>query len=293
MKKVVIAGGTGFIGTYLSQRFLEKGFFVKIVSRTSELTSWNDSDLKKVLEGAEMIINLSGRNINCRHTVTNCKEIIDSRINTTNMIGEAIMSCENPPKLWINASATGIYRSSIHHPMTEMETEIGTDFLAKVVSVWEKTFFDFKLPITRQIALRTSVVLGKNGGALSPLVWLTRFRLGGMQGDGNQLFSWIHIEDYFRVLLFVLENESIAGVINCTSPEPLSNRLLMRTLRRIMHVRIGLNAPEFAIKVAAKFIGTEPELILNSSYVLPKRLVDAGFKFSFPKLSLALDELLN
>ena len=159
--------------------------------------------------------------------------------------------------------------------------------------IWEKTFFDFQLSDTRQVALRTSVVMGKNGGALTPLVWLTRFGLGGRQANGNQMFSWIHIEDYFRVLLFVLENETLTGVINCTSPEPLSNRLFMRTLRRIMHVRIGLNAPEFAIKIGAKLIGTEPELILNSSYVIPKRLVDAGFKFSFPKLSLALDELLN
>jgi uncharacterized protein (TIGR01777 family) len=293
MKKVVIAGGTGFIGTYLSQRFLEKGYFEKIVSRNSELVSWNENDLKRVLEGAELVINLAGKNINCRHTDSNRKAIIDSRINTTRMIGNAIQACENPPKLWINASAVGIYKPSVHRGMTEDETETGTDFPAQVVTAWEKTFFDFKLTKTRQIALRTSVVLGKNGGALTPLIWLTRFGLGGMQGKGNQVFSWIHIEDYFRVLLFAIENTNLSGVINCTSPEPLPNRLFMRTLRRIMHIRIGLNAPELAIKLGAKLIGTEPELILNSSYIVPKRLVDAGFKFSFPQLSLALDELLN
>jgi uncharacterized protein (TIGR01777 family) len=293
MKKVVIAGGTGFIGKYIAQRFLEKGYFVKIVSREPDQTSWNENDLKKVLEGAELIINLAGKNINCRHTEANRKAIIDSRISTTQMIGLAIKACKNPPKLWINASANGIYLPSVNHAMSESETTFGTNFLAEVVSAWEKSFFDFQLIETRQIALRTSVVLGKNGGALTPLIWLTRFGLGGHQANGNQQFSWIHIEDYFRVLIFALENETLVGVINCTSPEPLPNRLFMRTLRCIMHVRIGLNSPEFAIKLAAKIIGTEPELILNSSCVVPKRLIDAGFKFSFPKLSLALDELLN
>jgi len=292
MKKIVISGGTGFIGTYLTKRFKEKGYFVRIISRSQNSIPWDEQEIAKVLEDSELIINLAGKTINCRYTDQNKKEIVDSRVNSTLMIGNAIKACKVPPKLWINASATGIYSSTNPILATEGSTSLGTDFLAEVVKIWEQTFFDFKLSNTRQIALRTSVVLGKNGGALKPLALLTRLRLGGMQGSGNQKMSWIHMEDYFRILLFALENNSLKGIINATSPEPISNKLFMSTLRKTLHIRFGLNAPEIAIRLGSKLIGIEPELILNNSYVEPKRLIDTGFSFTFPKLSLALDELL-
>jgi uncharacterized protein (TIGR01777 family) len=291
MKKIVIAGGTGFIGAYISQRFREKGYFVKIISRGENYVPWIEKKMVNVLEEAELVINLAGKTINCRYTEQNKKAIIDSRVTSTSMIGKAISLCEIPPKLWINASATGIYNSAILKPANEDEKILGDNFLADVVRSWEQALFNFKFPKTRQIALRTSVVLGKNGGALKPLSLLTKLRLGGMQGDGKQMMSWIHIEDYFRILLYAMENESFTGIVNATSPEPISNKLFMSTMRKILHIRHGLNAPEFAIRLSAKFIGIEPELILNSSWVEPKRLIDAGFIFTFPKLSLALDDL--
>lgn len=292
MKKIVIAGGTGFIGNYLTKRFAEKGYFVKIIARSPGCVPWNVPEMIKVLDGAELVVNLAGKSINCRYTEANKKEIVDSRVNSTRMIGMTIQMCKNPPKLWINASATGIYNSNGIGPATEYNFTVGNDFLAEVVEVWEQTFFEFKNSQTRQIALRTSVVLGRNGGALKPLALLTRLGLGGMQGDGKQMISWIHIEDYFRILIFVLENDSLSGIINATSPEPLSNKLFMSTIRKILHVRYGLNAPAFAIKFVSKLIGVESTLILNSSNVVPLRIQDAGFSFTFPKLSLALDELL-
>ncbi len=293
MKKVIIAGGTGFIGSYLKTRFIENGYDVFLVSRLPDHIQWEVDELSHELEGAELVINLAGKSINCRHTPKNQEVIIQSRIESTTMIGNAIQKCKNPPKLWINASATGIYQASEIKSMTEDETELGNDFLDEVVTKWEKSFFEFQFSATRQIALRTSVVLGKNGGALSPLVQLTRFGLGGKQASGKQMFSWIHLEDYFRIIQFALQNKNLEGFLNCTSPEPLSNKNFMGILRKILHVSIGLPAPKLAIQFAAMIIGTEPELILISSYVTPKRLTEAGFSFRFPSLNSALINLLN
>jgi uncharacterized protein len=293
MKKVVLTGGTGFIGKYVAKRFRESGFQVVIVSREGGDASWNHTDLKEALDGAELVLNLAGKSINCRHNQENKRLILNSRLNTTQQIGLVINDCATKPKLWVNASAVGIYKPTMIKPATEDDSELGTDFLAEVVCQWENKFFDFKFPETRQIVLRTSVVLGRDGGALKPLILLSRFGLGGKQADGMQMFSWIHEEDYFQILLFLIHNPTINKVINCTSPNPVSNKDFMQTLRKIMHVLIGLPAPKFAIQLGAKVIGTEPELILNSSFVIPKRLLDTGFEFKFPTVDLALNDLIS
>jgi len=293
MKKVIIAGGTGFIGSYLKKRFERKGYRVLIVSREPGYVAWNPAELVDALEGAELILNLAGKSINCRHTEVNQQAIIASRVNATNAVGNAIKMCDKPPKLWVNASATGIYKPSFNHAMCEDELNLGTDFLSEVVRKWEAAFFGYKFPETRQVALRTSVVLGSTGGALEPLVKLTRYGLGGRQGNGKQLFSWIHEEDYFRILLFLLENTLLNGVINCTAPTPVSNNELMYTLRNKLHVNIGLCAPKQFVKLGALLMGMESELILNSSFVVPKRLLDAGYQFYYPTLDLALIDLLR
>ena len=293
MKKVVIAGGTGFIGTYIARRFQESGYQVLIVSRLPEHVSWKPIELIEALEGAELLINLAGKSINCLYNEENKRAITESRIYTTLWLGNALLACEKPPKLWINTSATGIYKPSVEHMMTEDETELGDDFLAEVVSQWEKTFFAFQLPETRQVALRTSVVLGRNGGALKPLITLSRFWLGGKQADGKQIFSWIHEEDYFRILMYLFENNSISGIVNCSSPHPLSNKDFMQYLREALHVAVGIPAPEFAIKLGSKLIGMEPELILNSVNVYPKKLLEAGFRFSYPDVDKAFENILK
>ena len=293
MKKIIIAGGTGFIGNYLATRFLEAGYTVFLVSRLSSHLQWDVNELLDAFEGAELVLNLAGKSINCRHTLSNREAILSSRIETTTMIGKAINNCKNAPELWINASATGIYKPSEIKPMTEDEMDLGTDFLAEVTKKWEEKFYSFNLLKTRQIALRTSVVLGKNGGALSPLVHLTRFALGGTQASGRQMISWIHIEDYFQIILFAMQNKNLQGVLNCTSPEPVSNKHFMKELCNTMRVPIALPAPEIAIRFGAMLVGTEPELILNSSYIVPKRLDEAGFKFIFQDISSALKNILT
>lgn len=293
MKKVVIAGGTGFIGNYIANRFKEDGYEVLIVSRTPGHVSWNPIELEKAIENSELVINLAGKSINCKHNEENKKALLDSRIEPTIWIGNAILACEKPPKLWINASAAGIYKPSMIHAASEDENNLGTSFLSELVKIWEKTFFGFTRPETRQIALRTSVVLGKNGGALKPLVSLSKFGLGGKQASGKQKISWIHIEDYFRILLFLVEYPTLTGVINCTSPYPISNKSVMHAIRQTLHVPIGIPAPEFAIRLGAKLIGTEPSLLLDSSYIVPKRLLGAGFHFTFSKLKKALSDILE
>lgn len=293
MRKIVIAGGTGFIGSYLVERFRAYGFEVEIISRSANGVNWNEKELLSVLEGAEVVLNLAGKNINCRLNPINKEAIINSRVDSTILIGNAIEQCQQPPLLWINASATGIYDSSGKYPATENKYTKGNSFLSEVVEEWENAFFKYRLPATRQVALRTSVVLGAGGGALQPLARLSKWFLGGTQGSGKQMMSWIHIEDYFRILLFFMEKVSLEGVVNCTSPKPVANKLFMYTFRRKLKRSFGLPAPAFAIKIAAGIIGVDPGLILDSSHVKPEKLLNEGYQFVYPTLDLALTDLLR
>ncbi len=292
MQKIVIAGGTGFIGSYLEERFKKSGYRVLLVSRQEPHVPWQHSELTKAVNEAALVLNLAGTSINCRHNAINKKAILQSRISSTQMIGNAILASKIPPKLWINASAAAIYKQSEDKAMTEDETDLSNDFLADVVHQWEQKFFSFQLPSTRKVALRTSLVLGKEGGALKPLLTLSQFGLGGTQASGNQIMSWIHIEDYFRIVLFLLEHEGIYGVYNCSSPNPVSNKEFMSTIRRILNIPIGLPAPAWIIGIGARIIGTESSLILNSSYLLPKKLMNSKFRFTYPELEKALFNLL-
>jgi len=291
MKKIAIAGGTGFIGTYLVKRFREMNYEVVFISRHSLYKSTTENQLSGILEGAEVLINLAGKTINCRHTKNNKKEILSSRIDSTNSLGQAIKECKTPPKVWINASAAGIYKPSNVIISDEKTKELATDFLATVVKEWENTFFDFSFNTTRQIAIRTAVVLGKNGGALKPLTLLTKMGLGGKQGNGKQMFSWIHIEDYFQQLIFLMNHTNISGPVNFTAPKPITNRDFMYSLRHALHVEIGIPAPSFAIKIGALIIGTESSLILDSSNVIPQKLLENGYTFQFPTIDKALDNI--
>lgn len=290
---ILIAGGTGFIGTYLKKRFEEKGENVKLVSRTGIDVPWVHQSLVDELEHTDMVINLAGKTINCRHTGENKKMILDSRIKATSLLGNAIAACKNPPLLWVNASASAIYKSDTIAPATETSEHLADDFLADVVRRWETDFFSFKLPSTRQIALRTSVVLGRSKGAFPSLLRLTRLGLGGKVGNGKQIFSWIHIGDYFRIVEFLIQNDSITGVVNCTSPAPLSNAALMKEMRSKVKIPFGLPAPEFAVRIGAFFIGTESSLLLDSTNFFPERLLNAGFKFKFGDISTAISDLVS
>lgn len=293
-RKVVLAGGTGFIGQYLEKKLVALGIEVYIISRQSPHIAWDDHQgIVQALDGAEMVINLAGKSVNCRYNEQNKREIMNSRIETTQILGNAILACEHPPALWINSSTATIYRHAEDRPMTETKGEIGSGFSVDVAKAWEDAFFSFSLPHTRQAALRIAIVLGPGGGVMTPFKNLVRFGLGGHQGSGKQMFSWIHVEDLFQIILFIQEWESLEGVFNCTSPNPVTNRELMATMRKVMHRKGGLPASTWMLNLGAKVIRTEPELVLKSRWVIPNRLIKEGFMFKYGRLEQALQHILH
>ncbi len=293
-KKIVLAGGTGFVGKYLQQKYTALGYEVIIISRGEKYVAWSNSTaIINSLEHAEILINLAGKSVDCRYNEKNKKEIYDSRIDTTSTLGEAILQCKNPPPLWINSSTATIYRHAEDRPMTEAGGEIGSGFSVGIATAWEKIFFDFSLHKTRQVALRMAIVLGKDGGVIHPLKTLVRFGLGGKQGKGKQMFSWIHIEDVFRCIGFVHQNNFISGAINVSAPNPVTNNTFMQVLRKTMRMPFGLPTPAWLLKIGAVIIKTETELILKSRWVIPQKLMDWNFSFTFKTLDKALENILQ
>lgn len=293
MRKMVLAGGTGFIGTYLERKFADLGYRTVMISRRPGHVSWQDKPgIVQALENADLLINLAGKSVDCRYHSKNKEEIVRSRTETTELLGNALLSCDNPPPLWINASTATIYRHAEDRPMTEESGELGSGFSVEVAKAWERSLFSFQLPATRQAALRIAIVLGRDGGVMTPYKNLVRFGLGGVQGSGNQMFSWIHVEDLFRIIRFLQEREDLCGVFNCSAPRPVTNIELMSRLRSAMNRKAGLPSPRWLLEVGAFLIRTETELILKSRWVLPERLENEGYKFAFDTIENALQDVL-
>ncbi|WP_375560829.1 TIGR01777 family oxidoreductase [Bernardetia sp. OM2101] len=291
-KKVVLAGGTGFVGKYLQKKFSELGYEVIIIARNTPVNWKNPDEITEALEHSEMLINLAGKSVDCRYNEKNKTEILLSRTETTKILGEAIQNCKFPPKIWFNSSTATIYRHAEDRAMTEKNGEIGTGFSVGIATAWEKKFFSFELEKTRQIALRMAIVLGKGGGVIPPFKNIVRFGLGGKQGNGNQMFSWLHIHDLYRMILFLQENSTLEGVFNCSSPNPVKNRELMQVFREKMNIPFGIPTPKFLLEIGAFMIRTETELLLKSRWVIPERLQNEGFEFEYPDLGKAIDESL-
>ncbi|OAB36692.1 epimerase [Paenibacillus macquariensis subsp. defensor] len=293
-KKVILAGGTGFIGQYLEEKFSKLGYDVKIISRQVGHISWNHTtEIVDAINHSELLINLAGKSVDCRYNAKNKHEIMNSRTETTNILGNAILTCDNPPSLWINSSTATIYRHAEDRPMTEDHGEIGSGFSVDVAKAWENAFFSFDLPNTRQVALRIAIVLGENGGVMTPFKNLVRFGLGGPQGPGTQRFSWIHIEDVYQIMLFLKDHEELSGVFNCSAPYPVTNRELMSHLRQVMNVKVGLASPKWLLEMGSIIIKTETELVLKSRWVIPERLEREGYKFRYRTLDTALQQILK
>ncbi|MFD2915981.1 TIGR01777 family oxidoreductase [Psychroserpens luteus] len=299
MTTITIAGGSGFLGQVLEDYFTKKGDTVYILTRTVKRKNniyWNAKDLEdwtKTLEQTDVLINLTGKSVDCRYTEDNKQQILNSRIDSTHALGLAINLCENPPKIWFNSSTATIYRHSTDKQMTEATGEIGDNFSMNIAKSWEKAFYSITNPKTRKIALRTSIVMGKHGGATEPLKNLVKFGLGGRQASGNQKVSWIHELDFARAIEFLIDNEKLDGNFNLAVPKPTDNKTLMSSFRKVMHVPFGIPQPEWLIKFGAKLIGTEPELVLKSRNVIPERLLNSGFKFIHSDIEIALDDLIN
>lgn len=295
MKTIIIAGGNGFLGKVLENYFSQKGYEIKILTRNPRAENhiyWDGKELgnwTKSLENAEAVINLAGKSVDCRYTEANKKEIHDSRIDSTNILGLAINLCDNPPKFWLNSSTSTIYKDSYTKEMTEENGDIGNDFSMNIARSWEKAFTDITNPKTKKIVLRTSIVLGKKGGAFIPLKRLVQFGLGGKQWHGKQKVSWIHEKDFARAVEFLI-SKHLEGTFNIVSPKPTDNKTLMKTIRKVLKVPFGISHPKWLLKLGAKIIGTETELVLKSRNVIPEKLQTLGFGYKYPNLE---DAILN
>lgn len=302
MKKLIIAAGTGFLGQVLINHFKNSYSEIVVLTRgKSEVknkikyVNWNAksfSGWEKELENAEVLINLAGKSVDCRYNEKNKNEIYSSRIESTKILNEAVLQCENPPKHWLNSSTSTIYRFSLDKQMDEKSGEIGNDFSMNIAKSWEKTFFETKTPKTKKTALRTSIVLGKNGGAFVPLKTLTKLGLGGKQGNGNQFISWIHEEDFARAIAFVIENK-LENEINIVSPKPIRNATFMTKLRKAVGVPIGISQPKWLLEIGSFVINTETELVLKSRNVIPKRLLENGFAFKYDSIEKTFENLVK
>lgn len=297
--KIIIAGGSGFLGTNLSHFFEKKGHQVWILTRNPTSKNeifWDAKNLgqwTEFLDKSDVLINLTGKSVDCRYTEKSKKEILDSRIQSTFVLQKAIDTIENPPRIWINSSSATIYVHSEKHLNTEENGIIGDDFSMNICKSWEKEFFKVNSENVRKVAIRTSIVLGKDGGAFPKFLQVSKLGLGGKQGNGNQKVSWIHIEDFCNAINFIIENTQLKGAINITAPVPTSNDLLMKEIRRQKKIPFGIDSPVWLLELGAIFINTETELMLKSRNVYPKRLIDEGFVFKFNEIDEAIRNLIN
>lgn len=303
MKKIVIAGGTGYLGQVLFRYFKSVGYECVILTRqrqrSQERVRFVEWDAKSLgdwieeLENAEALINLTGRSVNCRYTAQNQLDIFNSRQLSTLVLGEAILQCKNPPPIWLNSASATIYRHAQDRPMDEFRGEMGEGFSVEVCKLWEHTFRGFNLPKTRKIILRSALVLGNGGGVFPEFKKLVKMRLGGKMGDGEQMVSWIHERDFAKAVHFLMENSTCSGIFNLSAPTPLSNADMMSCLRQQMNIRFGLSSTLWMLKLGTWLKQTEPELVLKSRWVVPTRLKSAGFDFEFKEFEKAVDNLLK
>ncbi len=311
-KNIVITGGSGQIGQILARHFHEHGHQVAAVSRNPKPAEWDTlrwdglelGGWTQSVDGADVVINLAGRSVNCRYTAPNRREIKNSRTITTGLVGQAIAQAAHPPALWLNASTATIYRHSLDRVMDEEHGEIGGhepgvpdkwNFSVDVATSWERALFAAHTPHTRRVALRSSMIMSPDsGGIFDRMLHLVRLGLGGTLGPGNQYISWIHNVDFVRAIEFLMDADSLEGPVNICTPCPVPNRFFMRCLRHAWcSSYIGLPSPRWAVAVGAALLGTETELVLKSRRVVPARLLRAGFEFHFPSWRSASKDLVG
>jgi uncharacterized protein (TIGR01777 family) len=289
-RQIVIAGGSGFLGRVLANHFLARGDRVTILSRhgrpngggAMRHVTWDGATLDRwvaELDGADALINLCGRSVDCRYHARNRRAILESRLRPTCVLGLALARCVRPPAVWINSSSATIYRHALDRPMDETTGEIGEGFSVDVCRQWEAALIAAPAPRTRKVALRSTIVFGSGGGAFPAFRGLARLGLGGTQGPGTQFVSWIHEDDFAQGVDWLLGCEDLDGPINLAAPNPLPNAKFMRDLRQACGTPIGLPAARWMLEIGAFFLRTETELLLKSRRVVATRLQDSGFQF--------------
>lgn len=287
MKKMVIAGGTGYLGQ-LIQSYFKNAFEIYVLTRSKReskegihYVQWdaeNLADWANTLESADVVINLTGRNINTRFTKENKKAILESRVKSTDVVGKAISQCKIPPKMWLNASSIAVFKDSVEQ-FDENSEERGVDFLSTVSQEWEKAFYKYDNGSTKKAIFRISLIMGNHkGSAYQSLKKIVKLGGGGKAGNGQQMVSWLGETDFVRALGFIIQKE-LTGAFNFCNETAISNAELMRQLRKKYSMPIGFPAPKCLIKIGANLIGTAPDLVLRSQNVYPKRLIENGFSF--------------
>ena len=307
-QKIILAGGSGFLGGELAKHFKTLDWDVVILTRSPKSRTdgvreivWDTKSLgdwARELDGATAVVNLTGRSVDCRYNAKNRREIMESRVNSTRVVGQAIAQCKTPPRVWLNSSTATLYQHTFGKPHDESSREMdsATDakdaFSVEVAQAWERTLDETNTPNTRKVALRTSMVLGLGRNSVFPVLRrLTKLGLGGRQGSGKQFVSWIHVEDFCRAIEWIIAHDDLVGPINQCAPNPLPNAEMMKLFREVCGVPIGLPAAEWMLEIGAFFLRTETELIFKSRRVVPGKLLQSGFAFCFPAFREAIKNL--
>lgn len=308
--RVVLAGGTGFIGAALARRFRERGNEVVVLTRHEPRrrgdgmreVSWNPRTATKdaagareswwdEIEGARAVINLAGSTINTVHNAENRQQIVESRVDSVRALGAAVQACRQPPAVWVQTSAVGFYGTDSEARHDE-NSPAGTGFKADVCVQWEGAFHAGCPAPVRPVVLRVGVVLGRKGGAYPPLARVTKLFLGGAAGDGRQGISWVWIDDLEEIFLRAVEHDAMRGIYNACAPQPVSNAEFMRELRESLRRPWSPPAPAWAIGIVAPLVmRTDASLVLKGQFAVPARLEAEGFRFRAPRLGTALRAL--
>lgn len=306
--KVVIPGGTGQVGAMLARTLAAQGHDVVVLTRTPRTegqVGWDGSTLggwAKHIDGSDAVINLAGRSVSCRYSDENLAAMMNSRVRSTEVVGEAIARAKQPPKVWLQMSTATIYAHRFDAANTEHDGVIGGDeggvpaywaYSVKIARNWEAAQERAATPETRKVAMRSAMVMSPDrGGVFDVLSWLSRLGLGGPVAGGGQYVSWIHDRDFVHAVQFLIGRDDLAGAVNLAAPQPLPQAEFMRELRSAWRMPVGLPATKWMAEIGAFAIRSDTELLLKSRRVVPGRLIDAGFAFGYPDWHTAAMDLV-
>ena len=291
MPRLILTGGSGFLGRYLTTFFTQHGWEVVVVSRSdpkneARFVAWDGEtlgDWAREFDGADAVINLAGKSVNCRYNEENKRLIRQSRTQTTGLVARAIAEANNPPRVWLGASSATFYRHALDRAMDEQDGDAGHGFSVDVVSAWENALFAPDLPSTRRVALRLAMAFGpEKGGVYDAFASLVKIGFGGPMAGGQQYVSWIHVRDLARACLFLISHDELSGPVNVCSPNPRTNAQFLSDLRRVLKIPIALPTAKWQLELGAFAKRTETELLLKSRRVVPTKLLNAGFTLDFP-----------
>jgi uncharacterized protein (TIGR01777 family) len=309
--KVIIPGGAGQVGTILARAFHQAGHEVVILSRRPVKAAWRVmgwdaqtlGDWITLIEGADVVINLAGRSVNCRYHAENRRLIKESRVKSTRILGEAIARASRPPRVWLQASTATIYAHRYDAPNDEATGILGGSepgapdawrFSIDVATSWESEVNESATPYTRKVLMRSAMTMSPDrGGVFDTLLTLAQFGLGGSAGDGRQYVSWIHDQDFVRAVYWLIEHDELEGPVNIAAPNPIPNSEFMSALRAAAGISFGLRATPLMLELGAFFLGTETELVLKSRRVIPGALTRSKFSFQFPTWAEAARDLCD